>query len=76
MSNTLIALMVVISTIILSGCSSAGPYVTNISTDGRGGLTYEKCMVQYNGFTGTVSTKDCSQFNIQIVPLRMKEEME
>ena len=42
----------------LAGCSTAGPFVTNISSDGNGGLVVEKSYIQYNGFTGTVSNKD------------------
>jgi hypothetical protein len=40
--------------LFLSGCSSAGPFVTNIYGDGAGGLVVEKCEVKYNGFTGTI----------------------
>jgi len=76
MSKTLITLVVALSTIGLSGCSSAGPFVTNISADGRGGLTYEKCLVQYNSFTNNLSIKECSQFDIQIISQKKFEEME
>ncbi|MDQ9451136.1 hypothetical protein RF145_08040, partial [Escherichia coli] len=39
--------LVFLSSVILAGCSSqAGPFVTNISSDGRGGLVVEKCMVR------------------------------
>jgi len=75
MSKPLITSIVIASAIFLSGCSTAGPFVTNISSDGRGGLTYEKCMVQLNSFTNNLSMKDCSQFNIQFVPRDMKDKM-
>ena len=60
----------------LSGCSAAGPYVTNISADGRGGLIIEKSKVQYNDFTGTVGNKDSSTTRIQVVPESMIEKVE
>ena len=40
---------------ILSGCSTAGPFVTNISSDGRGNLIIEKNMARFNAFTGVLS---------------------
>lgn len=43
---------------VLMGCSTAGPYVTNISSDGRGNLIVEKNTVHMNGFTGNISTGD------------------
>ncbi|TXL12589.1 hypothetical protein BMR05_14870 [Methylococcaceae bacterium HT4] len=50
----------------VSGCSTAGPYVTNISSDGNNGLNIEKCGVEMNGFTGTVSTSDCTSQHITL----------
>ncbi|MFA5411403.1 MAG: lipoprotein [Candidatus Omnitrophota bacterium] len=52
--------------ILLAGCSTAGPFVTNISSDGRGGLNIEKQQVEYNWFLGVVSTKNPTTSNIQI----------
>jgi len=51
----------------LQACTTAGPYVTNISSDGNYGLTVEKCTVHMNAFMGTVSTGDCTS---QIIKLR------
>jgi hypothetical protein len=51
---------------VLAGCTTAGPYVTNISSDGRNGLTIEKCAVKMNSFMGTVSTADCTTQNVQL----------
>lgn len=48
-------------------CSSAGPYVTNISSDGANGLNIEKCSVQFNAFMGTVSNNEC---NVQKIYVR------
>lgn len=46
--------------IATGGCTTAGPYVTNISSDGRDGLNVEKCAVKLNAFMGVVSTSDCT----------------
>ena len=51
---------------VLAGCTTAGPYVTNISSDGRNGLNIEKCAVKMNAFMGTVSTADCTTQNLQL----------
>jgi hypothetical protein len=50
-----LAIMTVI-VVTLAGCTTtAGPFVTNISSDGKGNLVVEKNTVIVNGFTGTVS---------------------
>ncbi len=53
-------------TVALSGCTTAGPYVTNISSDGANGLNIEKCKVELNGFIGVVNTGDCSNSTIKL----------
>jgi type IV secretion system protein VirB7 len=63
--------LIVISSIALSGqaCTQAGPFVTNISSDGANGLNVEKCMVEMNSVLGGVSSvrnKDCVRENIKI----------
>ncbi|MEG1082465.1 MAG: hypothetical protein RSE44_28405 [Pseudomonas sp.] len=50
----------------LAGCTTAGPYVTNISSDGRNGLNIEKCAVKLNAFMGTVSTTECTSQNVRL----------
>ena len=48
-----------ILTITLTGCTTtAGPFVTNISSDGKGNIMVEKNTVTVNGFTGTVNSGD------------------
>lgn len=53
-------------TLTLFGCTTAGPYVTNISSDGANGLNIEKCKVELNGFMGVVNTGDCSNSTIKL----------
>ena len=51
---------------VLGGCTTAGPCVTNISSDGRNGLNIERCAVKLNAFMGTVSTTECTSQNLQL----------
>ena len=56
---------------LISGCTTAGPYVTNISSDGANGLNIEKCKVELNAFLGVVSTGDCSSSSLKLTsPVR------
>lgn len=57
---------VVVSALVLSACTTAGPFVTNISSDGANGLNIEKCSVQLNTFTGTVTNTGCTSQNIRL----------
>ena len=52
--------------LVITGCKTAGPYVTNISSDGANGLTIEKCKVEMNAFMGVVSTGDCSTSSLRL----------
>ena len=56
----------IVGTAALAGCSTAGPFVTNIGNDGRGGITVEKCMVHLNAFMGVVSNSDCTNMDVQL----------
>jgi len=60
------AAIICITIFTLAGCTTAGPYVTNISSDGNNGLNIEKCKVELNAFLGVVSTGDCSGSSIQL----------
>ena len=42
------------------GCSHAGPYVQNIRVDVDGNLTVDKCLIEYSGWTGGLSSTDCT----------------
>lgn len=59
-------LLLAATSLALCACTTAGPYVTNISSDGNYGLTVEKCSVHMNAFMGTVSTGDCTSQNIKL----------
>ncbi|NMC62246.1 MAG: hypothetical protein GYA55_03675 [SAR324 cluster bacterium] len=49
------------------GCTSrAGPFVTNISSDGAGGLVVEKCMMSLNRQINTVENAECTSSNIKL----------
>lgn len=63
-------LVVIVSVLFLQACTTAGPFVTNLSSDGNGGLNVEKCSVKMNSFTGTVSNANCSSQHISITKLK------
>jgi len=51
----------------LASCvSKAGPFVTGVSSDGKGGLVIEKCMVRLDRFLTTVENSDCIATAIQL----------
>ena len=50
----------------VAGCTTAGPYVTNISSDGAGGFNVEKCSVKYNILLHAVSTSDCYSSSLKL----------
>lgn len=60
-------LIVTLAVLILSGCASrAGPFITNISSDGQGGLTIEKCMAKFDPWMSTVNNDECTSSNIRL----------
>lgn len=50
-----------IAALFVTGCTSAGPYVTGISYDGQGDLLVTKNTVVFNWFFGTIGTGDKEQ---------------
>ncbi len=59
--------LIVIWALVLSGCASrAGPFVTNISSDGKGGLVVEKCMAKFDPWMSTVNNDNCTSTNITL----------
>lgn len=59
-------LMICVAMIAVAGCSTVGPYVTNISSDGNGNVVVEKSMIEYNGLLGTFQSKDVTTSTIKI----------
>ena len=51
---------------LLAACTNAGPFVTNISSDGNSRLVIEKCQVHMNAFMGTVSNDNCTSTQIKV----------
>jgi hypothetical protein len=51
-------IFVVILCFVLTGCTYAGPFITNVSQNKDGTLTIEKCMVEHNGFG--IATTNCT----------------
>ena len=52
--------------VLLSACTNAGPFVTNVSSDGNNGLVIEKCQLHMNAFMGTVSNENCTNTQIKL----------
>jgi type IV secretion system protein VirB7 len=62
-----VLLAAMVSFSALAGCASqAGPFVTNISSNGDGGIVVEKCMVNLNRALNTVEAADCNNHDIQL----------
>lgn len=59
-------ILLILVIVALSACTNAGPFVTNISSDGNNGLILEKCQVHMNAFMGTVSNDNCTTTNIYL----------
>ncbi len=53
-------ILLILCGFILTACTNAGPYVTNISRAKNGDLLIEKCMLKHNAFMGTVSNENCT----------------
>ncbi len=64
--NILKTNLIFCSVLLLAGCTTAGPYLTNISSDGANGLNIEKCKVELNAFLGVVNTGDCSNSSLKL----------
>lgn len=58
--------LIVLTLLILSGCTNAGPFITSISADGNGGVIIDKCLILHNGWTGTVSNANCTTSQIKL----------
>jgi hypothetical protein len=50
------AAIMAVAVATLAGCSTAGPFVTSVSSDGKGDIIVQKSYVHCNGFTGVIST--------------------
>lgn len=59
-------MLILAAALFAVGCSSAGPFVTNVSSDGNGVVLVEKAMLQYNSLLGTVSVKDRSTSMVRV----------
>jgi type IV secretion system protein VirB7 len=72
--SRLACVVLAVCALAVAGCSTAGPFITNVSSDGKGGLVIEKAMVSYNGLLGTLSTKDHTTSTIQVAPTPAAKE--
>jgi len=56
-----ILLTLLLAAMLVAGCTSAGPYVTDIAYDGEGSLLVTKNTVLFNWFFGTIGTGEHEQ---------------
>ena len=66
--RTVAGVALALHVLVLSGCTTAGPFVTNISSDGQGGIVVEKAMVEHNQLTGMISTKETTTMYLKLIP--------
>lgn len=64
----ILQILVLTMVVTMLGCTTAGPFVTGISSDGRGNLIIEKSHVHMNAFMGTVSNEGGTTTTIRILP--------
>lgn len=60
----------------LAACSAAGPFVTDIKSDGKGKLFISKSKVMHNAWTGTISNVDPLTEVIDIADLEVEAARE
>ncbi|MBA7496447.1 hypothetical protein ES702_07055 [subsurface metagenome] len=57
----LFLILLILCLIGLAGCSSAGPFVTDIGYDGEGNLVITKNMIVFNNFMAHISNGENPQ---------------
>lgn len=68
MNKVLKVLTICLFPLLLISCSTAGPFVTGISSDGRGGLIIQKGYVEHNSWTGQINNKEAGETMIKFLP--------
>ena len=58
--------LLVVLALMLSACTSAGPFVTNIKPRGNNEVEVEKCYIRMNTFGGVIYNYNCSASNVTI----------
>lgn len=66
MKKILVLSFLSIGLIFVNGCTTCGPFVTNISSDGKGNLLVEKANIELNTFTGDMKTIKTSTSVIKV----------
>lgn len=60
-------LLPILAASALCACATtAGPFVTGISSDGADGLLVEKCHIRFDPWMGTVGNNDCTNSTIKV----------
>jgi len=66
--KTLTKAILLVGILFLSACSCAGPFVTGISSDGKGNLIIQKGYAEYNYWVGVIGNKEAGESTIRILP--------
>lgn len=60
-----------------TGCvSTAGPFITNVLPAGDGRVSIEKCKVNYNKFSNTISMGQCDTITVELVSVAQRQPRE
>jgi len=73
-SSLILAVLLGVVAATLSGCTTAGPFVTDVAYDGDGNLLITKNSVKYDAFFGTVSTGNTEQITVLKTPKKLRED--
>ncbi len=58
--------------VMMAGCTSAGPFVTDVGYDGLGNLVVTKNTIVYDGFFGVLKNGDTPQTYVLAAPPALK----
>ena len=64
----LLMIILLAAALALSGCSTAGPFVTDVAYDGEGNLLITKNSVKFDAFFGVISMNDEEQITVLKTP--------
>lgn len=67
MKNIVLIVSVLSVAMFLSGCTTVGPLVTNIYSNGKGELVVEKAFIELNTFTGSMKQINQTSSNIKVL---------
>jgi len=61
-------IILILCLFVLAGCTTIGPFVTDVHYDGDGNLVVTKNTIVYDGFNGTMSVGENPQIIVIKIP--------